>query len=197
MKKIITTSLLVSTYLCIIILQSCKEPSCGGIYSHGVKSITAEPKRIVGIKREKPSPDLLVESYRPDSMGIPYDSLVIVVENSRLAMAKINVGLSAVYACEAAMSAETVREVVITSSEDYSTDFPKGANLKNMMVAHFDYSVKADEVGSYFDLQYPQSRLYSFRSPPSENRSHTLTIEYKLTDGRIYNSTVENVLIKK
>ena len=202
MKKFLTTfTLIVSGYFLISIFQACKKQHCGGTYSAGVKSIKAELKKIVGVNTGDVNAELLLETYQPDSIGIRYDSLGINVQNSKLAaFDRKNFGFASAYACDPAVSSERVRKVIITSSEDYSPEFPEGANLCGIMLIRTGYKGDGREIESsmsYRDLAYPEHNFYTFRLPPTDEKSHDITIKYDLVDGRQYSATIENVFIKK
>lgn len=146
----------------------------------------------------------IVEPYQPDEKGIRYDSLGIEVHNelgyAYLPTNPVNsFGFSSVYACSPAVNFDILFDVIITSSEDYNSAYPKGTNLEEIMLARYSYLVRGNNIDAFMvNKQLDESNIfYTFAYPPAQDAYHDLTFKYILADGREYESTVTDVLVKK
>jgi hypothetical protein len=204
MKKIgITVIIFLLFNLSLSIFQSCCHPDP---IVFRLESLTSEAKRITGIEvsGSQNIGNFIVETYSPNDSGIRYDSLGIDVMNTLItAMMQqewnSQLGFSTTYACSPAENYDMVFDIIITSSEDYNSAYPKGSNLEEVMLVRNAHMVRGNNVALFMvnrRLNY-QSVFYTFSFPPSENKTHDLTIKYVLTDGREYETTVSNILIKK
>ena len=189
--------------LSLSVFQSCCHPD--PIYFR-LDALQSEAQRITGItvSGTQDIGNFDVEPYVPDEKGIRYDSLGIDVTNELItAMNQTewnsNFGFSSAYACSPAEHYDMVFEVIITSSEDYNSAYPKGANLEEVMLVRNAHMVRGNNVALFManrQLMY-HSVFYTFSFPPSENKIHDLTIKYILTDGREYETTIKDLFIRK
>ena len=191
MKRIIRISLgLFIGYACSLPLQSCFD--CNRL-TYRLRSLITQCKKVGQIARQDSIQTEIVDYvYLPDISGIRYDSLGIEVRHHLVRVSKGD-------ACDEPIVFDKSKRVIITSSEDYTSDLPKGSNLVNTMaVADYPY-FKFEKIETFManrELGF-SSFLYTFQSPPSEDKFHNLTIKYILTNARQYSATIENVLIKK
>lgn len=189
--------------LSLSIFQSCCHPD--PIYFR-LDSLKSEAQRITGItvSGTQNIGDFIVEPYIPDEQGIRYDSLGIDVMNELVTAMnqqewKYNFGFSNAYACSPSENFDVVFDVIITSSEDYNSAYPKGSNLEEVMQVRYAHMVRGNNVALFMvnnELRY-HTVFYTFSFPPSENKTHNITIKYILNDGREYETTVSNILIRK
>lgn len=126
-------------------------------------------------------------SIRYDSFGIE-----VIHQNETIAWIEqcSNSVFSAAYACDPAPTYEMISTVIMTSSEDYNEQFPKGTDLSSIMVINDGYSPDPLQV---FDTG--RNLLWRFRTPPSEAGTHTFTITYQTADGRTFETQVDNITI--
>ncbi len=189
--------------LSLSVFQSCCNPDP---INFRLDALNSEPQRITGItvSGTQNIADFEVETYIPDEKGIRYDSLGINVSNE-LIIALNNwqwsnhLGFSSAYACSPAENYDIVFDVIITSSEDYNSAFPKGSNLAEVMQVRYAHMVRGNNISLFMineQLNY-HTVFYTFSFPPSENKYHDITIKYILTDGREFETTVSNILITK
>lgn len=205
MKKIgIAFTFMSFIYFCALVFQSCSNPdpcspSPDPVY-RPLESIKPELKRITGIEKGDYSRKLIVDTIQADSNGIRYDSLGIDVRNNFISKNEsTRYEVSTVYACSPRVDFDNVREVFITSSEDYTVRFPKGSNLTELLLVREGYTGEGQRVDSFM-LNRPlhsSNYLFTFQFPPTEDKFHNITIKYILTDGREYLTSLENVYIKK
>jgi hypothetical protein len=194
--------LLLNVFLSIF--QSCCHPDP---INFRLISLKSEAQRITGITVVSGTQDIgnyEVEPYIPDEKGIRYDSLGIDVTNELMVAMNqqqwnSSFGFPAAYACSPAENYDIVFDVIITSSEDYNSAYPKGANLDEIMQVRYAHMVRGNNIALFMinnQLTY-QTVFYTFSFPPSENKTHDITIKYILTDGREYETTVSGILIRK
>jgi len=204
MKKFgITIVIFLLLNLSLSVFQSCCRPD--PIYFH-LDSLTSTPQRITGItvSESQNIASYDVETFLPDEKGIRYDSLGIDVMNELITAMnqqewKANFGFSSAYACSPAENYDMIFDIIITSSEDYNSAYPKGANLEEIMQVRNAHFVRGNNIALFMvnrQLNY-HSVFYTFSFPPSENKTHDITIKYVLTDGREYETTVRGLLIRK
>jgi len=189
--------------LSLSVFQSCCNPDP---INFRLESLHSEAKRIMGItvSGSQNIADFVVETYIPDEKGIRYDSLGIDVSNELIIafnkqLWNNNLGFSSAYACSPAENYDIVFDVIITSSEDYNSAYPKGSNLEEMMQVSNAHLVRGNNISVFMinkRLNY-HTVFYTFSFPPSENKYHDVTIKYILTDGREYETTVSDILITK
>ena len=198
-KYIITLTLLVSGYLIVLVGQSCHPCRSDSFYLR-LRSIQPTLKRITGVERVSYSPKLIVETFQNDSIGIRYDSLGIDIQNELISINEnTSHGISNLYACKPAEKYDNLQKVIITSSEDYTTGYPKGSNLTEIMLVREGFNADGQKIEPYMLNRslYFGNYFFTFQTPPSEDKFHDITIKYILTNGREYFSTIENVLIRK
>jgi hypothetical protein len=202
-KIIITFSVFLLFITSFSIFQSCCHPDP---INFRLISLQSEAQRITGItvSGTQHIGNYEVESYLPDEKGIRYDSLGIDVTNELMVAMNqqqwnSHFGFSTVYACSPAENYDIVFDVIITSSEDYNSAYPKGTNLDEIMQVRYAHMVRGNNISAFMinnELNY-QTVFYTFSFPPSANKTHDITLKYILTDGREYETTVKGILIRK
>lgn len=196
MKKIgIITGLWVVFHFFMAFLPSCMVCDDDPIV-HRLQSLSAEAKRIEGIEQSGSYQQgyFLVSSYHSDEPGIRYDSLGIEVVNAleialNTSSSPFNFGVNSAYACSPVEKYDHLDEVIITSSSDYNSAYPKGSNLMEIM------SVRAN-MAAYGRVGY-ENLFFTFNFPPEEDKLHDIRIRYILNDGREVEATIRGLLIKK
>lgn len=189
--------------LSLSVFQSCCHPDP---IVFRLSALSSEAQRITGITASGTQHigNYDVEPYIPDDKGIRYDSLGIDVTNVLITAMNqdklnLNFGFSSAYACSPAMQFDVVFDVIITSSEDYNSAYPKGANLEEVMQVRNAHMVRGNNINQFMINERLTSHtvFYTFSFPPSENKIHDITIKYILSDGREYETTVSGILIRK
>ncbi len=189
--------------LFLSVFQSCCNPDP---INFRLSSLSSVPERIIGIEvsGSQNIGNFVVETYTPDEKGIRYDSLGINVSNE-LIIALNNrqwshhLGFSSAYACSPVENYDVVFDVIITSTEDYNSAYPKGSNLEEVMQVRYAHMVRGNNINLFMineRLNY-HTVFYTFSFPPSENKYHDITIKYILTDGHEFETIVSNILITK
>lgn len=101
------------------------------------------------------------------------------------------------FACDQAVNFNVLEDITITSSADYSSNYPAGTDLKQIMSVREGYSVEGETIQRY--LAYARLReqnlFFTFNSPPSDKKVHDVTIKYKLADGREYDVFISGLTI--
>jgi len=204
MKKIgITFIIFILFNLFLSLFQSCCRPEPINFRLNSLNSI---PERIIGIEvsGSQNIGNYIVETYVSDNNGIRYDSLGINVSNELIVAFNdqqwnSNLGFSSAYACSPVENYDVVSDVIITSSENYNSAYPKGSNLEEVMQVRYAHMVRGNNIALFMtnnQLNY-HTVFYTFSFPPSENKYHDITIKYILNDGREFETTVSNILITK
>lgn len=201
MKKI-TIVLSIWTFICVglAIVQSC-DPCDDGPFNFGLASIDAEPKRITGIELlgTFQTAYYTIETYATETNGIRYDSIGIDIFNTIEQIAlhtKMDFFISA-FACSPASNYELLADLTITSSQDYIDNYPAGHDLKEIMSIREGYQLEGSYIPTYLsNAELKEGNLFlTFEFPPSQTRTHDITITYKLFDGREFKVLVPGLKI--
>ncbi|MGZ5244363.1 MAG: hypothetical protein ACXWDO_04935 [Bacteroidia bacterium] len=137
-----------------------------------------------------------------NNAGLRYDSLAIHVTHTFTAFMKqeqpVFSFFNTAYACDPAVNYDNIREIVISSSSDYNSEYPKGTNLANITQVRNDFHSNPETVSSKSNqFLYSNDAYYTFTADPGKDDSHNITIKYILTNGQGYYTTLNNVLIRK
>lgn len=167
--------------------------------------INAEAQRIVNYEKYEYATDsfCITQTILPDNgiAQIRYDSLRIQVSNETkivLNTIKIPFGIESAYAMEIDEDEELITDISITSDKDYSIDYPAGTNLKDILTISNEYYQWTSIDDYLINTRYlPEMLFFTFKTPPSTNQVHELTIRYTTEKNRKFAATLNNLLITK
>jgi hypothetical protein len=201
MKKIvIVLSTWTLLWLGLALVQAC-DPCDYGPYNFGLASIDAEVKRITGIELlgTYQTAYYTIETYATSTKGIRYDSIGIDLFNTIKQIAfDTNIDfLNSAFACSPATNYELLADMTITSSEDYIDNYPAGHDLKEIMSIREGYQLEGSYIPTYLSYaELKEGNLFlTFEFPPSQTRTHNITITYRLFDGREFKILVSGLKI--
>jgi len=203
MKKVIVI-LSTWTFFCIglALFQSCATCGKDGPYNFRLVSIAGEAKRIDEIKLVgSPQSEYNVKPYLSSSKGTRYDSIGIDILNSVESVAFTTKGsfFNSAFACDPAIEFPRLKDINITSSEDYANIYPAGTDLKEIMSVREGYQVQGMPILTY--LPYAGLRhgnlFFTFDVPPATSKVHNLTIKYTLLDGKEFEVFIQGLTISK
>ncbi len=134
-------------------------------------------------------------TYAIDSAGITFDSLGISIYNNLESFSKRNDFslFNTAYACDPVFYFYGIDSMFIYSDQAYDANHPAGSNLRNLVGFRGGYSV----VESKDNEIQGSSSFINFKSPPDNNKSHVLTIKYRLSNGNTTTSVLPKVKILK
>jgi hypothetical protein len=195
MKKLTSLLFGIVLFLLSVHFSSCEKCDVKGT-KLSIKSINAEFVKITGITISLDNYMFYeTKNISLDTIGIHYDSLGVFVYNdiqtfaSNYAFKLIN----SAYACDPVFEFKGIDSLYIYSDVDYDAQHPKGSNLREIMGfrnnTNFENESEKNVQGSL--------ALLNFNSAPSQNAFHTLTIKYKLVDGKLVSYTLPRVKILK
>jgi hypothetical protein len=201
MKKT-TIVLSIWTFICVglAIVQSC-DPCDDGPFNFGLASIDAEPKRITGIELlgTYQTAYYTIETYATETNGIRYDSIGIDIFNTieQIALHTKMDFFNSAFACSPASNYELLADMTITSSQDYIDNYPAGYDLKEIMSIREGYQLEGSYIPTYLsNAELKEGNLFlTFEFPPSQTRTHDITITYRLFDGREFKVLVPGLKI--
>ncbi len=184
------------------IFQSCCNPDP---INYRLKSVTGGVERIVGVEylgdyREE---YYETEPYAYSVDGIAYDSLGILLINDIETFSSNSKGevFFNSYACSPAENYEMLADLIIISNHDYTSSFPSGTNLKDLMSIRQGFNsflVAGESILAFLTNGEIVGNSYiTFNVPPDENNIHDLTIKFVLRDGREYSTILQGLKINK
>jgi hypothetical protein len=190
------------TFLCIglAVIQSCD--SCDdGPFNFRLVAIEGEVKKITGIELlgSYQTPYYTFETYITRINGIRYDSIGIDISNTIELLAydtKANFFNSA-FACSPATNYDLLADITIISSEDYIESYPAGSDLKEIMSIRQGYQLQGGYIPTYLsNAELTEGNQFlTFEFPPSQTKTHDITITYKLFDGREFKVLIQELKI--
>ena len=199
MKKVIVI-LSTWTFFCIglAIIQSCDTCGDDGPYNYRLVSITGEAKRINGIGLVG---EYSVKPFLLSTKETRYDSIGINIINRVESVAFTTKGyfFNSAFACEPVINFERLKDINITSSEDYANLYPAGTDLKEIMSVREGYQVQGMSILTYLsnaELRHG-NLFFTFDIPPATTKVHNLTITYKLFDGKEYEVFIQGLTISR
>ncbi len=200
--KNITIVLSTWTVICIglAIVQSC-DPCDDGPFKFGLASIDATPKRITGIELlgTNQTAYYTIETYATEPNGIRYDSIGIDIFNTleQLALHTKMDFFTSAFACSPATNYDLLADMSITSTQDYNDNYPAGRDLKEIMSIREGYRLEGSDIPTYLsNAELKEGNLFlTFEFPPSQTRTHDITITYRLFDGREFKVFVPGLKI--
>lgn len=205
MKKFIVSLALVFSLLNLILVnQACNPCRKMDAINLKIHSIRADVKRILGISTTTnsygSSRSYVLDSLQIDTNGVRYDSIGFdVVNGIYTALNEKEISANGLlYACSPAENYDILSNLEIISDNDYNEAYPKGANLKGIMIVRQGYNIEGTNTNSIIGsgLGYG-NYLFTLTYPPSHNRRHTITFRYSISqDQKKFESTVK-VYIKK
>ncbi len=201
MKKTSIITIISTLVLFGIIVSSCTPCGTGAIYFK-TQAISASTVRITGIDTSGCCDRYINEGFIPDSKEIRYDSVLIKVQNEiEIVLNEMPInyqfGISSAKACSPAEDFDVFKEVNITSDQPYSSVYPAGESLIDMISVSRDARILDSKINNLMinssnrDSQY----YFKFNAAPDSTRVHTITIEYVFTDGRVLKSVINGLKI--
>lgn len=147
----------------------------------------------------------LTEPYNPLLGAIPFDSIGIVInmDVEKYTYTKTGDVLNSAIACSPNENYEFLKDLIITTDNDYNSSFPKGEDLKQLISIRSSlinqYRVKGESVEDF--LKIPgigdESFFLTFKEPPDQNFTYNFSIKFILVDGREYSTVIENITISQ
>ena len=201
MKKIPVIFLFSITILLTVNVTSCDPCGVGSIYFQ-TGAISASSLQITGIDTSGCCNTYITSPYQPNSTGIRYDSLLLMVENDiHTAFNETPVNyrfwINSAMACSPSKDYDVFKEVNITSNQPYSSLYPAGSLLNDIISVSEDARVldsKIDNIMINFSNRASRY-FFKFNIPPDSIRVHTITIEYIFTDNRVVRSEINDLKI--
>lgn len=189
MKKLVILLAFITLNCALLLLQSC-DP-CDGPFNYKLLSITSITQKL--------TPSGFDENFHTGK-AIRFDSVGIVVTNDiRKAMNKIKGSwINQSFACDPVVNYEYLDKISIISSEDYNADYPKGSELKTIMKARSNGSTKDVDIMTIESGSVSNPNIiFLFNEAPSENKTHNITIKYKIKNGSEFQTTVVGLKLNK
>lgn len=177
-----------------------------------LQGINTSVQRIASISETDNNVDIYALEDFAVQVEARYDSLGFEIENIlMLAMEEsensFDYGFQSVQACSppGPEFSDELSDIIITSNVDYSPQYQKGQNLKELLSVNYayypnHYLANRIDVPTYLNLGNPlnfEGLFFTFNQPPDESRIHNFSIKYVLKSGKVYESNIQNVLIKK
>lgn len=179
--------------------------------NYHLTGINASVQRIDSIKKQYYNEVILLKSFdgpieaRYDSIGIKSDNLLqLAMDHSQK---EFYAGFQSAFACSppGPNYLDKLADIIITSNKDYNSEYQAGQNLAGMLQVsreHIEqrYAAEGMDVSDYLKLGNSlrmDGLLFTFRKAPGANNVHDLTVKYVLENGVSYESSIQNVLIKK
>ena len=206
MKKVIVAfGIIFISNLMINIFQSCKPCNPGSI-DYRIKGLYGEALVINGTYIN--GSDTLYNTYNyVPGETINYDSLIIRILNTNTNALNKSIrinsfGINSAYACSPGELFDEIKNIIITSSEDYNGSYPKGSDLRNIILARLNIKVSGISIDNFLkQYQHSGSQLgdisFTFSAPPDQTRNHDITVKYILADGREFQATVVDIRIRE
>lgn len=207
MKRLFLFAFLGVFWLAATFIQSCDE--CIGPLKLKLDSIVSYPLRITGIEtlgEANPTPFFTYTDHNTDE-DIKFDSLGLNIFGNHNQMAHIrnkrNTGfISSAYACDPVIIFEdTIVNISIFSSQDYNAGHKKGDDLNSIMTIRKGYKKDGVTIPTFENditfLADNYNLLLTFTGPPEENKSHDLTIQISLGNGRKLETIFKDLKITK
>ncbi len=186
-------------YLLVGIFLSTALSSCDECDSEVSKlrivSLTPLYVKITGTTVYSPDEYYDFTNYTIDSSGIRYDSLGIQIDNGLESFSsRFNFPLlNSAYACEPVFHFYGIDSMFIYSDQDYNNMFPAGTNLRSIVGFR-----NGNNVSENADTEIQGSLGFiNFKTAPDFNKSHVLTIVYRLSNGNKVKSVLPKVKILK
>src|SRR5690606_30992979 len=120
-----------------------------------------------------------------DSFGIRYDSVGIYINNEiNSALMKNLIQLpNAVFACSPVEKYDYLFDIVISSSEDYTSLYTKGKNLKEIVSIRSGFDNRATSIDDVLPIEKIDPHYFlTFDIPPTESKIHDFTITYNIRE---------------
>jgi hypothetical protein len=199
-KAMIVLSAWAGLSIGLALFQSC-EPCNDGPFTVRLVSIDANVKRITGI--ELPGlhqiPYYTVETYVARAHGIRYDSVGIDLLNTVEMLARYSPGyfFNQAFACDPVVRFDLLRDLTITSSQDYGDSFPAGSDLGEIMTVRNGYQLRGEHPSTFSSNAELDSGNFflTFDFPPARTNTHDIIITYKLSDGREFSTLIQGLKI--
>lgn len=134
-------------------------------------------------------------NYAIDSAGITFDSLGISIYNNLESFSRRNNFslINSAYACDPVYYFYGIDSMYIYSDQAYDANHPAGSNLRDLVGFRNGYSVVESK-----DNEIQGSICFiNFKSAPDQNKTHVLTIKYRLSNGNTTTSVLPKVKILK
>lgn len=198
MKKTLTLLLVGSAlYISSSVIISCDDNCDVGPLKTRLKTVSTELKKIIGIhSTENGLNTYEVTGYYSDEKGIRYDSLGIDIKNeieNYTQVIKKSSFMGKAYACDPVVSFSKISMLRIFSDKAYDANHPIGSNLTDVVYIRNGYIT----VPTSYDEVYGGNIFINFKSAPSIEDTHNISISITLEDGRTFNSVLPEVRIRK
>jgi len=199
MKKIINTLLLTfGLGLFGMLINSCNNDDCEGLPSSRTFIVDSFTPSLATRSENE-----IVEITPEESELIPYDSLIFRLSpNSSLAQTNnkniINFKLSqSLYACIPALdNYGFIDSIQVTSNKDYTSSFPAGSDLSEIMVNYLYES--SEPLNNYVSNYYSGNDLIiGFTEEPAIEELRNLTFTFFFNDRPTITTVFTEVLIGK
>jgi hypothetical protein len=172
----------------LLTIHACGDDCDGPIYSQ-LQAIESTIKKLDGDFQN---------DYQPKEQGIRFDSVGInVTGDSKISLLNSQGQfIEQAVACDPVIIFEKLDQISITSSEDYSDEYVKGSELRNIMLARSGYALEGFNLSEVeTDRDDKNQVLFTFNSPPKESKIHDLTITYKFENGKELQTTIKGLKI--
>lgn len=205
MKKFIAfISINLVPLIVALILPSCADECEGVGVTYTTTDFQASAKRITNIDFSASlAGSYTVADYTRSNKATRYDSLGIDLSHEIKVISQNDFGMPSMYnyalACSPAVNYDLLRDITITSSQEYTVGYPAGKNLINLLSVRTGYGVLGDNLtSSLIRLEITEQNLFLlFKVPPSTTNTHDFTITYAIGDDyRMITKTVTGVRIK-
>ncbi len=201
MKKALIITFIYVLVCFTIFLPACTPCGTDGVYFKTM-AISGSTVRVTGVDTSGCCDKYIFEPYIPDSNEIRYDNVLLKVKNEIEVVLnetpiKYQLGISSVKACSPAEDYDVFQEVNVTSDQPYSSVYPAGKLLNNIISVSSDAAIQSSKINNLLinhsnrDSQY----FFKFNVAPDSIRVHTITIEYVFTDGRVLRSVIDGLKI--
>lgn len=183
------------------VFQSCNECSDGPIF-FSWNAVTMQAKKLTGIELlgNFSAPYYTSEAYIPSDKGIRYDSIGFHLSWELLALSTHSTGsfVSRAFACSPAEKYENLFSIAVTSSEDYSSAFPAGADLAPILVIRKGYSVLGTSIPLFLSTNQITSEplLLTFAIPPQQLAQHTLVFTYRFENEKVLTTELADIFLR-
>lgn len=152
-------------------ILSCNTCGDDGPFSYRLASITGEVKKTDRVRLvDTPQPEYDVKPYLSGRKANHYDSIGIEITNTIEPVAVTTAYLfNSAFACDPVISYERLRDINITSSEDYTATYPAGTDLKEIMSVREGYQAQGISIPTYLSNSQLGERnlFFTFNIPPS------------------------------
>lgn len=181
------------------VIYSCDDCDNDGPLNFQLTSISGEVRKITGTEDGAPFGDYITEPYLQDEESIRYDSVGVNISHEFELIAFLTGQfISSSIACDPIHRFETLQNITISSSHDYTPEYPSGSDLGNIVSLRPYYELQGQPVTSflsYHELGY-ENIFLTFDEAPAEDAIHNLTITYILDNSRQITTTIEGLYIR-